>query len=159
MEFDDLIDHQNTPADFKDELLALDKTPAELTIQMKDWGDPRSRDAILRSIQRMAAKETSVSGEMRVIINMMLYQQYINKQKCARLEWQNHSNGDISTKSDNFTITLIPHSRNRWQVSLVHDEGYSHPWPTWQVGIESAKRKALMCLEDAIRIRTEYRKY
>lgn len=137
--------------EFLKEYLNLDKTPTELAKEMKGWGDHRSLATILRSIQRMASGDTSFSGEMRVIISMMLYQQELNERKYKNLIWEEHKNGTLSTMVDEFTLSLYPQTRGRWLISVVYKNGYSHPWPSWQTNINAAKRKGLMCLEDAKR--------
>ncbi|MGY4540087.1 hypothetical protein ACVW0P_004529, partial [Mucilaginibacter sp. UYNi724] len=48
--------------------------------------------------------------------------------------------------------SLVTFRRN-WVVNI---SGISNPWPSWQNNIEQAKRKALICLYDAIRHVFEY---
>jgi hypothetical protein len=150
-----MIDQENLE-DFLTEFRELDRTPVELASQMRGWGDHRSHQTIIRSIQRLAAGETAISGEMRVIINMMLYQQHVDEKEYAGLNWQEHGNWSVSAKISEFTVSLSPQSKGRWHISIVHDNGYSHPWPSWQDSLEKAKRKALICLGDARRHVLEY---
>lgn len=149
-----IFDHQLTPEEitesFRADLIELQETPVELSKRMQDMGDHRSFQAILRSIQRMAAGDTGVSGEMRVIVKGLLRQQRLREKKYVGLKWRQQANGTVSTVVDDFSIDLYPKSKGRWLVHLVHlPTKYSPSWPAWQENIDSAKRKALTCLEDA----------
>jgi hypothetical protein len=143
---------------FQTELAELDRTPVELASQMRGWGDHRPAATIVRSIQRMMAGDTSVSGEMKVIIGMMLYEQHLDEMAYGDLQWQAHRNGSWSAKASDFTLSLSPQTKGRWHISIVHKDGSSHPWPTWQNSLEAAKRKALICLGDARRHIWEYQR-
>ena len=135
---------------FQADLLELEETTVELAKRMIDLGDHRSFEAIVRGIQRMASGDTGVSGEMRVIVKMLLRQQRRREKRHASIEWQQHKNGTVSAITDGFTIDLYPKSKGRWLVHLVHQKTkYSPAWPAWQDDLKSAKRKALTCLEDA----------
>jgi len=144
--------------DFQAEFEALDLTAKELAIRMQGWGDHREQATIVRSIQRMTAGETVISGEMKVIINMMLYQKHIEEKNNAEIVWTSFGNNSISAKAGEFTLSLSPQTKGRWHISIVHQDGYSHPWPSWQNSVEEAKRKALFCLSDARRHIFEYRR-
>ena len=141
---------------FQQGLAELYRTPAELAAQMRGWGDHRSAATIVRSIHRMASGETALSGEMRVIINMLLYQQHMDEAEYAAITWQDHSNASYSAKIGEFTLSLYPQTKGRWHISIVHQSGYSHPWPSWQNNVDAAKRKAFICLGDAKRHVLEY---
>jgi hypothetical protein len=104
----------------------------------------------------MAAGHTAISAEIQVIINMLIHLQRKEDEENVRLVWTKHSNDNISAKTHDFTLTLWPESRGRWSVSIVHRDGYSHPWPQWQTSLENAKRKALFCLAAARRHMLEY---
>lgn len=134
---------------FRVDLQELEETPVELAKRMQDLGDHRSFQAILRSIQRMAAGDTGVSGEMRVIVRTLLRQQRLRENKYAGLQWHRQASGTVSTIADDFSIDLYPKSKGRWLVHLVHmPTKFSPSWPAWQDSLEAAKRKALTCLED-----------
>jgi hypothetical protein len=146
--------YQPTPEEiteaFRSDLNELEETAVELAKRMQDMGDHRSFQAILRSIQRMAAGDTGVSGEMRVIVRALLRQQRRREKKYAGIQWQRQNNGTVSSVVDDFTIDLYPKSKGRWLVHLVHiPTKYSPSWPAWQDNLEAAKRKALTCLDDA----------
>lgn len=57
---------------FRDQLAALGQTQSGFAKWLKRRGDDRKPETILRHVQRMANGEARVSGEMRVIINMMI---------------------------------------------------------------------------------------
>ena len=149
-----IFDYQPTPEEitesFRADLAELEESMVELAKRMQDMGDHRSFQAILRSIQRMAAGDTGVSGEMRVIVRALLRQQRRREKKYTGLKWQQQTNGTVSAVVDDFSIDLYPKSKGRWLVHLVHlPTKYSPSWPAWQESLDAAKRKALTCLEDA----------
>jgi len=57
---------------FKAALEELGETQSSLARLMHRKGDDRQPATILRTIQRMATGEARVSGEMRVVLTMML---------------------------------------------------------------------------------------
>lgn len=130
----------------------LGLTTIELASRLKTWGDHRSYDAIIRSVQRMLSGDTGISGEIKVIVNMLSYLQHLEDEQNTGLQWVIMPSGSYTGKAGDFTLTLSPQSKGRWHISIVHQpSGYSHPWPSWQNDLESAKRKALFCLGDARR--------
>jgi hypothetical protein len=136
---------------FKALLDELDERPTELAKRLIDFGDYRSGPTILRSIQRMASGDTAVSGEMLVIVKMLVNQQRQRNQREIALDWQRQPNGGWSVTVDGFIITLRPESKARWSINLVYIKtGYSPSWPAWQPSLEAAKRKAMTCLADGL---------
>ena len=130
----------------------LGLTPVELASRLRTWGDHRSYDAIVRSVQRVLSGDTGISGEIKVIINMLTFLQQVEDQQNAGLQWVEMPSGSYTGKAGDFMLNLAPQSKGRWHISIVHQpSGYSHPWPTWQHDLDSAKRKALFCLGDARR--------
>ncbi len=57
---------------FRAALVELELTQSSLARLMQRKGDDRKPATILRTIQRMATGDARVSGEMRVILTMML---------------------------------------------------------------------------------------
>ena len=148
--FDCQLTAEDITEAFRADLVELQETPVELAKRMQDMGDHRSFQAILRSIQRMAAGDTGVSGEMCVIVRALLRQQRLREKKYAGIKWQRQANGTVSAVVEDFSIDLYPKSKGRWLVHLVHiPSKYSPSWPAWQDSLEAAKRKALTCLDDA----------
>jgi hypothetical protein len=137
-------------AAFRKALEDLCETQSGLALRMHRLGDRRPLDTILRGIQRMASGETRVSGEMLVILEMMNRERQRARYEASKLPWATVANGCVTTKTRDFTISLLPQSRGRWLVNLVHVDGYSPPWPAWQSNLDEAKIKALLCLDDAL---------
>jgi hypothetical protein len=151
---DVLIDKPDTPeqvtAAFRKALDELGETPSGLASRMKRLGDKRPYESILRGIQRMAAGDTRVSGEMHALLEMMNRERRRAKFESSKLQWNSINSGCVTAKLRDFTITLSAQSRGRWHVNLVHLNGYSPPWPSWQPSLEEAKIRALICLDDAL---------
>jgi hypothetical protein len=98
----------------------------------------------------MASGDTRVSGEMQVIVELLMKARRRAEYEAARLKWDEIQQGCFSVKIRDFTVTLSPQTRGRWLVHLMHKDGYSPPWPNWQTSLEEAKIKAMLCLEDAV---------
>lgn len=56
---------------FKAQLAELEMSQSQFARWLRARGDDRKPQTVLRHIQRMAAGQARVSGEMRVILNMM----------------------------------------------------------------------------------------
>lgn len=135
---------------FRKALDELGESQSGLAARMQRLGDKRPFANILRTIQRMATLETRVSGEMDVLLEMLNRERRRAKFEAENLLWTSIGDCCVTTKARDFTITLTAKSRGRWLVNLVHQGGYSPQWPSWQDGLEEAKIKALICLDDAI---------
>lgn len=134
---------------FKRLLEELDEKPTELASRLIRLGDYRSAAAIMRGIQRMAAGDSKVSGEMLVIVRMLVNQQRLQYSKLSQVEWTQQANGAWVAKFEGFKITLHPESKQRWSIYLrVIETDYSPACGSWQVGLDAAKRKALVRLAD-----------
>lgn len=134
---------------FKKLLEELDEKPTELASRLIRLGDYRSAAAIMRGIQRMAAGDSKVSGEMLVIVRMLVNQQRLQYSKLSQVEWTQQANGAWVAKFEGFKITLHPESKQRWSIYLrVIETDYSPACGSWQVGLDAAKRKALVRLAD-----------
>jgi hypothetical protein len=136
-------------AEFQAQVRELGDSPVELADRLQKLGDNRPYSTTLRGIQRMLTGETRVSGEMKALVTMMLRQQRRLKKKYADIVWKRLPDGSYASEVEDFGVTLAPQSRGRWLVHLRHKDGYSPPWPRWQDNLEAAKRKALVCVEDA----------
>lgn len=134
---------------FKLLLAELDEKPTELAWRMIRLGDYRNAAAIMRSIQRMSAGDTQVSGEMLVIVRMLVNQQRLQYSKLSQVKWAQQGNGAWVAEFEGFKITLHPETKQRWSIYLrVIETDYSPACGAWQVGLEAAKRKALVRLAD-----------
>jgi hypothetical protein len=130
-------------------LEALRETQYGLAKRLAELGDQRPFNTILRSIQRMAAGETRVSGEMQAILGMLIRERERAKADAASLEWSTNEHGVVKTATKGFSITLIP-ERSGWRVEVRDPKtGYCHPWPKFPPSLEDAKIKSLLWLEDA----------
>jgi hypothetical protein len=126
-------------------------TPNSISRRMLDLGDYRSQTVIIRSLHRMLAGETRVSGEMLVIANLLVREFRQLLKQYADLKWQTLANGCMTTIAGEFRITLHPKPRGKWLVHLVYlKSGYSPPYPQWQPSLEVAQQKAIACLADAL---------
>lgn len=134
---------------FRQLLEELDEKPTELAVRLIRLGDYRSAAAIMRGIQRMEAGDTKVSGEMLVIIRMLVNQQRRQYSKLNQVEWAQQANGAWVAKFEGFKITLHPQTKDRYSIFLrVIETDYSPACGSWVVGLEAAKRKALVRLAD-----------
>ena len=134
---------------FKKLLEELDEKPTELAVRLNRLGDYRGAAAIMRSVQRMAAGDTKVSGEMLVIIRMLVNHQRLQYSKLSQVAWAQQANGAWVAKFEGFKITLHPENKQRYSIFLrVIETDYSPACGSWVVGLEAAKRKALVRLAD-----------
>ena len=62
----------NTPQDFRDALAKLGLSQTGFAREMARLGDPRPPNTLLRAIQRTATGENKVSGEMHVVLGLMM---------------------------------------------------------------------------------------
>ncbi|WP_323011059.1 hypothetical protein [Paracoccus sp. (in: a-proteobacteria)] len=144
-----------TPEDIAQEwkaaLSELDLSAVELADYMnKQGGDYRPYTTILRGIQRMIAGETKVSGEMFVIVTLLLRQHRRLKARHPNLDWTKLPSGALSAKVEDYTVFLSPQTKGRWIVSCAAPGGFSPPFGRWQQGLDSAKNKALACVEEGM---------
>ena len=128
----------------------LGMSPHDLSRRMAKLGDPRSFTAISRSINRMVAGEVKVAGEVVALLEFMKREHRRAQRKADSLVWKRLADGSFTAEVDDFTITLVPKSRGRWHISIVHQSGYSAPWPSWEGSLSDAKVTAVICLEDAV---------
>lgn len=136
---------------FKRLLEELDEKPTELARRLRGLGDYRSPAAIMRSIQRMSAGDTAVSGEMLVIAKMLVNQQRLRIRKQAEVDWKQQLNGVWAATIEGFKVRLYPQPNGKWKVDLVFIEtDYSPPWQMFPTSLEAAKRKALTCVADGL---------
>lgn len=151
---DDLEASPHDPEDatriFQAALKIIDESPGRLALRMQRLGDHRPLGTITRAIQRMASGETKVSGEMQVIVQLMVRERERATEDVTRLRWSQVGRTMTAATKD-FTITLSPQGRGRWKVSVTHvPTRYSPDWPVWQTNLEDAKIKAILCIDDAL---------
>jgi hypothetical protein len=144
---DERADPQAAAAEFRHRLDALSLSQSGLAVRLRDLGDDRSVETILRSIQRMATGEARVSGEMKVIIRLLEQNEYRVSRLAHSVAWQDHPDGTVTANADDFSIYIKPESRGRWAIAVRHCDGYSPPWPRWVSSLDLAKARALLAVE------------
>lgn len=143
--------HEDVASEWRKALLELGLSAVELADYMKkQGGDYRPYNTVLRSIQRMVAGETRVSGELFVIVNMLLRQKRRLSDRYPEVRWQQHSTGSHSADVEGWTVFVSPQSKGRWLLSCRAPDGYSPPFGRWQESLEIAKRKALSVVEEGM---------
>jgi hypothetical protein len=135
--------------EFGDSLNELDWTAVELADRMTALGDYRPYKTILRGIHRALDRQVKVSGEMMALVRHMVRFKRRLKRSYNSVSWTRLGDNSLTTNLDDFRITLVPKSRGRWLVNLVHSSGYSPSWPRWQDSLEAAKNMAFLTLDNA----------
>lgn len=128
-------------------------TPGELLNWMSKRGDYRDGSASIRSIQRMLAGETRVSGTMMVLMNMLARQHRRLKARYPDLVWSITEHGTYITQVENWHVYISPQSKGRWLLSCSSGpsrDDYSPPFGRWLDSLEEAQNKALMSVEEGI---------
>jgi hypothetical protein len=131
---------------------ALDElawTPPALMERMRSLGDYRSPATILRGINRALEGQIKPSGELMALVQQAVRFQRRLLRTYGHAEWTRLGDGSHTTQVDDFRITLVPQTKGRWLVVVVHKEGYSAPYPRWQETLESAKNMAFLSLDSA----------
>jgi hypothetical protein len=124
---------------------------SRLAFRMKQLGDHRPTETILRGIQRMSNGDAKLSGEMRVLLNLLKREYVRLGQAAIGAGWVVAHNGSFETIRDGFRVTISPQSRGRWSIEVRHEAtGYSPPWPRWEGSIHDAKVRAMSAVEDAV---------
>lgn len=143
-------DNNDRQVVFKMALNELQDTPAELAKRLYRLGDHRSPKVIVRGIQRMLVGDTGVSGEMLVIMKLLVRERRRLLNQYGNLKWETSGKQSLTAVAGDFRVNLHPETRGRWKIDVVHlKTGYSSPWQEWQDNLEAAKKKALVCVEDA----------
>lgn len=131
--------------------VALDElgwTPAALMDRMLSLGDYRSPKTILRGINRALAGEIKPSGELLALVRQAVFFQRRLLRIYRDVVWTELGDGSHTAQVEDFTITLVPQSKGRWLVNLVHKGGFSPSWPRWQDTLEAAKYMAFITLDN-----------
>ncbi|RWD32149.1 MAG: hypothetical protein E5Y88_30010 [Mesorhizobium sp.] len=153
----DIFNYVPTPEEQRRKLIAslseLTLSPADLARHLERNRDYREFSATIRSIQRMIAGETRVSGEMMVIVNMLLRQHRRLKARYRDLKWERSEHGVYWAQLDDWFVYISPQTRGRWILSCRNGPGpkdYSPPFGRWLDSLEEAKNKALVCVEEGM---------
>lgn len=139
-----------TSDDLKGWLSELDTTPSLLASRLMHLGDFRSHNTILRGLQRALSAETGVSAELAVIVKMLINQRRRYHRAAGQIDWVQSERGGIHAVVRSFKISLYENRNGLWQIHVIDQKsGYSHPYPTYPKNLESAKLKALECVDEA----------
>jgi hypothetical protein len=130
--------------------------PVDLRDQMRLSGDYRPEATILRGINRALAGDIKVSGELFAYAQQMVRLQRRLLHTYGATVWQELGDGSHTTQLEDFTITLVPKTKGRWLVNLVHKGGYSPSWLRWQDSLQAAKNMAFITLDNAQNWMVEY---
>lgn len=149
---EDIAPHtDSTDPDLRSVMMRLMKemyfNTSDLTEFMKSMGDQRDYSTIMRSIQRMLSGEVKVSGEMIVILHMLLGQRLRLKERYPDIEWEVQPDQRHIAHVDNYKIVLIP-ERKKWKIDCrrVGDK-HSLTWERFSHSIEEAKYRCLSYIE------------
>jgi len=142
---------EEATAAFRAALESLELSQRALAGRMRELGDKRDFDAILRSVQRMATADARVSGEMQVIMTLLLRERARAERMVARADWR-EEDGWITATIDGVALSLSQQSRGRWQIHAQIDvpKGYSPPIPHWRNNLTEAKLRAVLCVDEAL---------
>jgi hypothetical protein len=150
---DVVIDNEHTAAALAEDLRrALDElswTAFQLMDQMREWGDYRSPQTILRGINRALEGQIKPSGELLALLRQAVRLQRRLLSIYGATVWTVLGNGSHTTQLEDFTITLAPQSKGRWRVQMLHKGGYGPDYPRWLDSLEAAKRMAFFTLDNA----------
>nr|WP_015647654.1 hypothetical protein [Pseudomonas sp. GLE121]AGL12844.1 hypothetical protein [Pseudomonas sp. GLE121] len=130
--------------------------PVDLRDQMRLAGDYRPVATILRGINRALAGDIKVSGELLAYAQQMVRLQRRLLRTYGNTPWKELGDGSHTAQLEDFTITLMPESKGRWRVNLVHKGGYSPSWLRWQDSLQAAKNMAFITLDNAQNWMFEY---
>lgn len=151
-ENNDGLDYERTAEDLAEilrrSLDELDWTPPALMDRMRALGDYRTPATILRGINRALEGQIKPSGELMALMQQAVRFQRRLLRNYAATIWTPLGDGSHTANVDDFTITLLPESKGRWRVNLVHKGGLSPKWPRWQNSLEAAKNMAYLTLDD-----------
>ncbi len=138
-------------AELKKAMDELGWTPVELADRMMSLGDYRPHRTILRGIHRALLRQIKVPGELLALVNQEVRYKRRLKRAYDNLTWTELPDRSLTTRADDFVVTLLPKSKGRWKVHMMHPEtGYSPSWPRWQDSLPQAKEMAFLTLDNAI---------
>jgi len=150
-----LAEREQTPEEaleaFREALAELGLTQRQLAVRMMAIGDRRKFDAILRAIQRMAAGEARVSGEMQVVLALLRRERRAAKRLADTIAWEVADDRVVRAEYRGVRLTLSPQTRGRWQVHARYGaDGYSPPIPHWRDSLAEAKIRAVLAVEETL---------
>ena len=121
---------------------------------MRGLGDGREFRTILRSIQRMAAADARVSGEMQVILSLLGRERARARRLAEAIDWKPDARGGFAAELQGVRITVSPQRGDRWSVHARHvadgPDGYSPSFPHWRDSLEEAKIRAVLAIDETL---------
>lgn len=132
----------------------MDLNQSSFAVLMKGLGDGRELKTILRSIQRMAAADARVSGEMQVILSLLGRDRARAKRLAGSIDWQPDDRGGFAAELQGVRISVSPQRGDRWSVHARHvadgPDGYSPSFPHWRDSLEEAKIRAVLAIDETL---------
>lgn len=133
----------------REDLNELSWTPAALMDRMKSLGDYRPSATILRGINRALEGEIRPSGELLALVRQAVRFRQLLIRTYKGTAWKELDDGSHTAEVEDFRITLVPRSKGRWLILVMHKNGYCAPYPRWQDTLEVAKNMAFITLDNA----------
>jgi len=133
----------------RQDLNELNWTPAALVDRMKSLGDYRPRATILRGINRALEAQNKPSGELLALARLAVRFKRRLLLSYENMAWTELEDGSHTGAVEDFRVTLVPQSKGRWLVVVVHKNGYCAPYSRWQNTLEDAKHMAFITLDNA----------
>lgn len=149
-ELEDVESPEMTTTAFRAGLEELGLSQRALASKMKVLGDGRGFETILRGVQRMATGDARVSGEMQVIMTLLLRERGRAGRLAAETRWC-ETEGGWTARVDGVRLSISAQSRGRWQVHAAIDEprGFSPAIPHWRPSLHEAKLRAILAVDEA----------
>lgn len=133
----------------REDLDELNWTPAALMDRMRSLGDYRSPATILRGINRALVGQIRPSGELLALARQAVRFKRRLLRTYEYMAWTELGDGSHTAEVEDFRVTLVPQSKGRWLIVVVHKNGYCAPYPRWQNTLEAAKHMAFITLDNA----------
>jgi len=133
----------------REDLDELNWTPAALMDRMRSLGDYRSPATILRGINRALEGQIRPSGELLALVRQAVRFKRRLQRTFEGTTWAELGDGSHTAEVGEFRVTLVPRSKGRWHILVVHENGYCAPYPRWQDTLEAAKHMAFITLDNA----------
>ncbi|MCM2568748.1 hypothetical protein [Janthinobacterium kumbetense] len=135
---------------FRSLLEQIGETETSLAKLMVDMGDDRQDSTILRGLQRISNGQARISGEMKVLMNLVRALRRRVNSVSMQSDWQEEEGSIVGVTADGFKIRISEKAKGRWMASIVHlPSGYCPPFPKWQYSILGAKEAAMRRIDEA----------
>jgi hypothetical protein len=121
---------------------------------LSELGDTRELKTILRSIQRMAAADARISGEMHVILTLLQRERARARRIAEATPWEEDARGGYSATIQGVAISVSPQRGGRWAIHARHmgagSNGFSPSFPHWRASLEEAKIRAVLAVDETL---------